>query len=95
MEIRMTTPVYKNPFNSIEDRVNDLLDKMTLEDKILQLTSIWISFDPEKGEMKPSIIGGNLGEDTDKIDIGYYPKTGIGQITRPFGSRPIDPVKSR
>jgi beta-glucosidase len=89
----MSNPIYKNPSNPVEVRVNDLLKKMTLEDKILQLTSIWISFDPEKGEMAPSIMGEDLDENAEKVDIEYYLKTGIGQITRPFGSRPVDPIK--
>lgn len=89
----MSIPLYKDPSISVEDRVNDLLEKMTLEEKILQLTSIWMSFDPEKGEMAPSIMGEDLDENAGKVDIDYYLRTGIGQITRPFGSRPIDPVK--
>ena len=32
-----STPVYKNPNASIEDRVNDLLPRMTLEEKVAQL----------------------------------------------------------
>jgi beta-glucosidase len=89
----MSNPIYKDPSASVEDRVNDLLVKMTLEDKILQLTSIWISFDPEKGEMAPTIMGEDLDVNAEKVDFDYYLKTGIGQITRPFGSRPIDPIK--
>ncbi len=32
-----STPVYKNPDAPIEDRVNDLLPRMTLEEKVAQL----------------------------------------------------------
>jgi len=88
----MTTPAYKDPANSVKDRVKDLLDKMNIEEKILQLTSIWLSFDPEKGEMAPSIMGDDLDENAGKVDIDYYLKSGLGQITRAFGSRPLDPV---
>lgn len=31
-------PIYKNPEASIEDRVNDLLPRMTLEEKVAQLS---------------------------------------------------------
>ena len=65
---------------------------MNLEEKILQLTSIWLSFDPEKGDMAPSIMGADLDEMAGGVDIDYYLGSGIGQITRAFGSRPIDPV---
>ncbi|MFC1840483.1 glycoside hydrolase family 3 N-terminal domain-containing protein [Thermodesulfobacteriota bacterium] len=88
----MTTPIYKDPTKSTNERVKDLLDKMNLEEKILQLTSIWLAFDPEKGEMAPSIMGEDLDENAGKVDIDYYLKAGLGQITRAFGSRPVDPV---
>lgn len=32
-----SVPVYKNPKAAIEDRVNDLLSRMTIEDKASQL----------------------------------------------------------
>lgn len=32
-----STPLYKNPNAAIEDRVNDLLPRMTLEEKVAQL----------------------------------------------------------
>jgi beta-glucosidase len=88
----VTTPVYKDPTKSTHERVKDLLAKMNLEEKILQLTSIWLSFDPEKGEMAPSIMGEDLDEKAGRVDIDYYLRSGLGQITRAFGSRPIDPV---
>ena len=88
----MSTPVYKDSAKSTHERVKDLLDKMSQEEKILQLTSIWLSFDPEKGEMAPSIMGDDLDENAGRVDIDYYLRTGLGQITRAFGSRPIPPV---
>lgn len=32
-----SVPVYKNPEASIEDRINDLLPRMTVEEKVAQL----------------------------------------------------------
>ncbi len=32
-----STPIYKNPDVAIEDRVDDLLPRMTLEEKVAQL----------------------------------------------------------
>ncbi len=85
----MTDSLYKNSSAGIDDRVKDLLGRMTIEEKILQLTSIWMNFDPEKGEMAPKESGGQLPD----LDIDHFLDNGIGQITRPFGSQPIDPVK--
>lgn len=33
----MEKMIYKNPNYSIEDRVNDLIKRMTLEEKVMQL----------------------------------------------------------
>ena len=88
----MSIPVYKDPAKSVHERVRDLLAEMNLEEKILQLTSIWLAFDPEKGEMAPTIMGDDLDANADKVDIDYYLRAGLGQITRAFGSRPVDPV---
>ncbi len=88
----MTQPIYKDPSKPVDERVNDLLYRMTVEEKILQLTSIWLSFDPEKGEMAPTIMGDDLDKNAVGLDIVYYMRSGIGQITRAFGSRPVDPV---
>lgn len=88
----MSTPIYKDPAKSAGERVKDLIGRMNLEEKILQLTSIWLSFDPEKGDMAPSIMGEDLDEKAGKVDAEYYLKKGLGQVTRVFGSRPIDPA---
>ena len=57
--------------------------------KINQLVSIWLNFDPEKGEVAPSAF---ITPEVE-YDMEYYLDNGVGQITRPFGSQPIDPVK--
>ncbi|NLA74103.1 MAG: glycoside hydrolase family 3 protein, partial [Deltaproteobacteria bacterium] len=88
----MTQPVYKDPAKPADERVKDLVGRMTVQEKILQLTSIWLSFDPEKGEMAPTIMGDDLDTNAGKVDIDYYLRAGLGQITRAFGSRPVDPV---
>lgn len=88
----MPIPIYKDSSKSTNERVKDLIGKMNIEEKILQLTSIWLAFDPEKGEMAPSIMGEDLDANAGRVDIDYYLKAGLGQITRAFGSRPIDPI---
>lgn len=39
-------PVYKNSTNSIDDRVSDLLSRMTLEEKVLQLKQYTLGENP-------------------------------------------------
>ncbi|KAH9887635.1 glycoside hydrolase superfamily [Cubamyces lactineus] len=51
-----SVPVYKNPHASIEDRVNDLLPRMTLEEKVAQLIqgdmNGWMDFDDPLDDTK-------------------------------------------
>ncbi len=64
---------YKNPHLPVEDRVADLLGRMTVEEKVAQMLCVWgqkktILFD-EKGKLH---LDG----------LGQYLKDGIGQIGR-------------
>jgi beta-glucosidase len=63
-----TNPVYKDPNATVEARVQDLLARMTLEEKVAQMMSIWdakaevfdakLEFDPAKMAQKfPNSIG--------------------------------------
>ncbi len=71
--VSVPVAVYKNPNAKTVDRVDDLLRRMTLEEKIVQITAVWDDkakiFD-EHGEIDPA-----------KIAL-LYPN-GIGQFTRP------------
>ncbi|GAB4523426.1 MAG: glycoside hydrolase family 3 N-terminal domain-containing protein [Amphiplicatus sp.] len=62
------TPLYKNPDAPVEARIDDLLARMTLEEKIAQITTVWTrktelfdesgAFDPEKAKaLYPAGIG--------------------------------------
>jgi beta-glucosidase len=82
----MSIPVYKDPKKTIDERTSDLLGRMTTEEKIAQLTSVWLQLDPKSGEVSPN--QGMLPMDYDPNEMM---RGGIGQITRPFGSRPLDP----
>ncbi|HEY62980.1 MAG TPA: beta-glucosidase [Caldilineae bacterium] len=76
-----TEPLYKEPGQPIEKRVDDLLKRMTLEEKVAQLGSYW----------SYSLIGPD-GLDVNKMQrlIGK----GIGQITRVGGALNVTPEKS-
>src|SRR5438067_3716624 len=66
-------PDYKNPRLSVEQRVADLLKRMTLEEKVAQAQALW--------KMKSLIMDdrGNFSPEKAKGVLKY----GIGQITRP------------
>jgi len=63
--------VYKNPSAKIEDRVNDLVNRMTLEEKVAQLLGFW---DPDDSKTLK-------GDSTFKEEVfKEIFKNGIGQI---------------
>ncbi len=81
--------VFRDPDRSVAERVDALLAQMTLDEKVAQLTSVWLTLDPDAGEFAPSALsfgGDNVWTPEDALDRG------VGQITRPLGSQPIDPV---
>jgi beta-glucosidase len=65
-------PVYKDPNAAIEARVDDLLRRMTLDEKVAQLVTLW--------NTKTDVLDG-LRFDPAKASAAY--PQGIGQIARP------------
>ncbi len=81
--------VYRDATRTVAERVDALLAQMTLPEKVAQLTSVWLTLDPDAGEFAPSALsfgGDNEWSPEEALDHG------VGQITRPLGSQPIDPV---
>jgi beta-xylosidase len=71
----------------VSDRVDALLAAMTLEEKIAQLSSVWIGVDPAGDDVAPhqhALIEADL-------DFGALIRDGLGQFTRPFGTAHVDP----
>ncbi|RJF90839.1 glycoside hydrolase family 3 N-terminal domain-containing protein [Sphingomonas cavernae] len=66
-------PLYKNARAPVEARVDDLLKRMTLEEKVAQLLAVW--------QGKPEVLDANLQFDPAKMSARY--PHGLGQFTRP------------
>ena len=66
-------PLYKNPAAPVSARVEDLLGRMTLEEKVAQLEAVW--------QGKVAIFDDKLQFDPAKASKVY--PNGIGQLTRP------------
>jgi beta-glucosidase len=80
-------PLWRDETATPAQRVADLLARMTLREKVAQLYGVWVGIDEADGEMAPhQHEQAAAPADWDGL-IGH----GIGQLTRPFGTKPIDP----
>jgi beta-xylosidase len=79
--------VWQDATAEVAERVSDLVARMTLEEKVAQLSGVW-GVDPSVGDMAPMLreaMGPVLPWDEVIAD-------GLGQLTRPFGTEPVEPA---
>jgi len=69
------------------ERVAGLVAAMRVEEKVAQLTGAWIAASNDGAEVAP-----NQNAMTEEIDLDRLLPDGLGQLTRPFGTRPVDPA---
>src|SRR5262245_12884347 len=72
-EAQTNKAIYKDAQAPVEQRVEDLLGRMTLEEKIAQITAVWTN--------KKDVFDAQLNFDAAKA--GKLFPNGIGQFTRP------------
>ncbi|WP_369261367.1 glycoside hydrolase family 3 N-terminal domain-containing protein [Streptomyces sp. R35] len=84
----MTDP-WQDPALPAAVRAADLLARMTPQEKIAQLYSVWPgSNETPGGDMAPHQHA--LSEDLDLAELLPH---GLGQLTRPFGTAPVEPAE--
>ncbi|MCG7207421.1 glycoside hydrolase family 3 N-terminal domain-containing protein [Streptomyces arenae] len=81
----MTTP-WADPACPRDDRVEALLAEMTLEEKLAQLGSAWPGVERVSGNVAP--MQDVFARQT---EFASASKNGLGHLTRPFGTRPVEP----
>ncbi|WP_043618862.1 glycoside hydrolase family 3 N-terminal domain-containing protein [Nonomuraea candida] len=69
------------------ERADALIPLMTLEEKIAQLVGVWVGADASGGGVAPHQTDMGAGP-----EWGEAIRLGLGQLTRPFGTAPVDPV---
>jgi beta-xylosidase len=78
---------WRDPARPAQERVADLLGRMTLEEKISQLGSIWMGASGDGDGVAPM-------QDEffsyDQPPFDELIKNGLGQLTRVFGTRPVE-----
>ncbi|TWD18728.1 beta-xylosidase [Streptomyces sp. T12] len=80
-------PLWNDPTASVTARVDALIDAMTLEEKTAQLYGVWVGASDEGGEVAP-----HQHEMEEPVDLEALLPIGLGQLTRPFGTVPVDPA---
>jgi beta-xylosidase len=75
---------WSDPAVSPRERASALLAAMTLEEKIAQLRGIWLDAQSDEGDVAPY-----QSESSAEVDLDAALRDGIGQITRPLGTRPV------
>src|SRR3954469_16129797 len=79
MPVKTATKLYRNPTASIDERMADLLSRMSLEEKAAQMTCIW--------NLKKEMLLGEQGQfDDAKAAKHFAHGHGIGQVGRPGDS---------
>jgi beta-glucosidase len=68
-------------------RVKDLISRMSLPEKVAQLYGVWVGADAS-GQVAPF----QHSSDLPAADWSDVLRDGVGQLTRPFGTAPVDPV---
>jgi beta-xylosidase len=77
---------WRDPARPAEERVGDLLSRMTLEQKISQLGSVWMGASGDGDGVAPMQ---DQFFHQDQPPFEELIKNGIGQLTRVFGTRPV------
>lgn len=82
----MTAPHAPEDPQAPSARTTELLGRMTLEEKLSQLVGYWV----DQGGEVVAPLAGEMATST-----GYAEATreGIGQLTRVYGTRPVDPLE--
>jgi beta-xylosidase len=79
------TEPWRDPARPADERVADLLSRMTLAEKVAQLGSIWQGASADGDGVAP--MQDQFSEEQPPLD--ELIKNGVGQLTRVYGSRPV------
>lgn len=87
VDIEPSTAIWNDPSYDLATRVDALVAAMTLPEKIAQLYGVWVGASADGGEVAPY-----QHEMEEAVDLDALLPTGLGQLTRPFGTAPVDPA---
>ncbi|MZG18957.1 glycosyl hydrolase, partial [Streptomyces sp. SID5914] len=82
-----TAPLWNDTTAPVAARVDALVAAMTLAEKTAQLYGVWVGASDAGDEVAP-----HQHDMEEAVDLDALLPTGLGQLTRPFGTVPVDPA---
>jgi beta-xylosidase len=79
---------WRDPALPVPERVRDLISRMTLAEKLAQLSAAWLADPSDGGQVAP--LQGDFTDGSQLFDETI--RDGLGQLTRVFGSHPVTPA---
>ena len=81
-----TDAAWRDAARPVDERVQALIAEMTLDEKLAQLYGVWVgASDDGHADVAP-----HQHDLNDDVDLDALLPSGLGQITRPFGTAPVD-----
>jgi beta-xylosidase len=81
------TPRWRDPAFSHAERADALIPLMTVEEKVAQLFGVWVGADAAGIDVAPHQADMAAG-----LSWPAVVRHGLGQLTRPFGTAPVEPL---
>jgi beta-xylosidase len=81
------TAVWHDTTLPASERVDALIAEMTLRERIAQLYGVWVGAANDGGGVAP-----HQHDMEEAVDLDELLPHGLGQLTRPFGTAPVDPA---
>lgn len=86
------TVLYKDPKRPINERVADLLARMTPEEKFAQMHAYWLVLSEDGQHRERSDMSDEFAGTRVRTSLSERLMSGVGQITRPLGTHIVDAV---
>ena len=88
IENTASVELWRDPDAPAANRIKDLIPRMSVREKVAQLYGAWVGADATSGQVAPFQHSAELPP----ADWSDVLRDGVGQLTRPFGTAPVDPV---
>ncbi|WP_322047275.1 glycoside hydrolase family 3 N-terminal domain-containing protein [Paraburkholderia sp. J67] len=83
-------PLYRRADAPLTDRVDDLLGRMTLDEKIAQLHAVWLKL---RANGHHAWRTEDFAQRDTDVPLDTLLRHGLGQVTRPLGTHTVDPIE--